>query len=336
MHAKNLFDSTSSTTMEHTSSSPPPDTKAQPSSSQHDNHTNIPELVARKHDALLNWLQQIRKQQGLELRWVARQSHLSAGQISRLENRESALTIFSLLKLCYGLGIDAISVAEQLGISTDILEQRMGAMHNHESPTLTAPLISRFSQIYKKNPEHVSNRLQPWFTKLGIFSKMPFNPDAVAYPSDAPAEIVRQAYIRGDSMLLEDAGAFIRSWRKTKGLKIEELARSVGMSFGALQKFETGIIKRMKFENILALNVITSNDYGGAFFGICWAAGMFHLGIHNLEANKENERKVTLPAWEKEEWAFAEAMVNITRTAHVEGQREAWLQEIRSIVTEQG
>lgn len=304
-------------------------TRQAPSSEASQGIQNVPEYVAEKCGALPAWFRSIRMNQGMELRWAARQSGLSAGQISRLENKESSLTIFSLLKLCHGLKIDAIAVAKQLDIAPNALQKREKALLRSPSNTaLTSSLISRLYQAYQENPKSVSGRFRPWLSEFGIPTKSPFI-GVTAYPVGVSAQTVYQAYIQGDSLILEDAGAFIRSWREAKGWKIEELAKQAGMSFGPLQKFETGIIKRLKFENIVALNLITSAEYDDAFFGICWSAGAFYLGIHNI---KEDEEKVTLPAWKKEEWAFAEAMVKLTRTAQIRGQREVWLRELTAIV----
>ena len=275
-----------------------------------------------------NWLRSERLQRDLDIRDLAEISGLSTAQISRIETGKSAVSLNSMIRLTYGLGMDLREVASKLELKVHI-PRKMGTELG-EGWTVTAQDAQAFWNLFRENPNLIKDTL------IEIYDVVRrANPDRVKeintgertaeiiwrateaspteyvplpYPGGLTSNHVQQIFADGGLITLRDVGAYVRNYRQKKGMSLRNTSAQLSISHQALFRFENGDIDRISFLQVLELE--KELDRRGDLLVLAWRAGEYQTGIlFNRLANLSEP----VGNWESRQKAYIDVFITIAR-----------------------
>ncbi len=244
-----------------------------------------------------SWLRSERLQRDLDIRDLAALSNLSTAQISRIETGKSVISLNSMIRMAYGLGLDLREVASrlelkviipkkqglELGEGWTVTAQDTWAFWNyfHDNPRRVKDLlIELYDEIRKKNPDRVEEIQSGERTSEIIWRATDAFPGMLVplpYPQGVSDSDIRHIFLTGGLITLRDLGVFVRSCRQKKGISLRDTASKLSISHQALFRFENGDIDRISFLQVLELEKALEQE--GTLLGLAWRAGEYETGI---------------------------------------------------------
>jgi transcriptional regulator with XRE-family HTH domain len=243
------------------------------------------------------WLRSERLQRDLDIRDLASLSNLSTAQISRIETGKSVVSLNSMIRLTYGLGMDLREVASklelkvhiprkkglELGDGWTVTAQDARALWNYfrEDPgRVKDTFIEAYDGVRKTNPDRVEE-LGPEERTAEIVWRAtdasPIELFPLPYPQGLDESHIQRIFLSGGLITLRDLGVYVRCCRQKKGISLRDTASRMSISHQALFRFENGDIDRISFLQVLELGKELEQE--GDLLGLAWRAGEYQTGI---------------------------------------------------------
>lgn len=277
---------------------------------------------------LSSWFRSERVRRDLDIQDLATLSNLSAAQISRIENGRSEISLNSMIRLAYGLGLDLREVASRmelevyiprkkgadLGEGWTVTAQDTRALLNlyRENPgQVKDTMIEAYDEIRRNNPDRVEQVHTDPRTAEIIWRATEATADELVplpYPQGLTDEHVQSIFLAGGLVTLRDLGAYVRCRRQKKGLSLRDAAAELSSSYLSLYRLESGEIDRISFLEILELERALALN--GSLLGIAWRAGEYQTGILFSRLAGTHE---PADSWDTREKAYMDAFIAINR-----------------------
>lgn len=275
-----------------------------------------------------SWLRTERLQQDLDIRDLAALSQLSTAQISRIETGKSVVSLNSMIRMAYGLGMDLREIASRLELKVCIPKEKGMALG--EVWTITAQdtwafwnyfredpgqakdtLIAAYDEVRKINPDRVEELPSEHRTADVIWRATEAHPSELVplpYPLGLNENHINQVFLAGGLITLRDLGVYVRCCRQKKGISLRDTASRLSISHQALFRFETGDIDRISFLQVLELGKELAQE--GNLLGLAWRAGEYQTGIH---FNRVAGTHAPADNWDGRVKAYMDTLITIAR-----------------------
>lgn len=263
--------------------------------------------------SIVNWIKDARKRMGLTLTELGNQTGITHSQLSRIENGVSALTLFSIIRIFYGLNYSFTSLYSENIIDSKsplpsiYLEEKK---ESYQFPVLKFSDIDSFVHfiLYRKiardfvakwlrhfieihtswTEETIDVLMDEAITLLAhpsVDNRQGSQFENLCYPIDISIEKLKNNYLSGGVLLMKDIGAYIRTQRLEKNISLRALSSQVDLSHPGLSKLESDMSDRTLFSDILKLDRALGTD--GELVALAWRAGELYLGAHRIYERKE-------------------------------------------------
>ena len=248
---------------------------------------------------LIQWLHETRQSKGLDIGELSKLCGLATSMISRIENGVSAVTFNTVVRLCFGLGIDSRSFSEQLTISRIDSKRPIDPFYTSHilPPHLTildieafklayrfdilaaqGDLIVSWKNILERRKDFHGDSFQAATTQIKnattALSRIPLE-----YPSLGCFEL-EDIYGEHGVIALVDAGNYLREIRQDKFKTLVEFQEASQISRNILRRIENGQMERIRFSDILMLAQLF--EKGDSILSMFWAAFEYHTGIEAI------------------------------------------------------
>lgn len=299
--------------------------------------------------AIGKWIQEQRKKKGLSLVRLAELTSLTHGQLSRIENGLSSITLLSYVRICHALGWTYLTLYE-------IEELELGSFspgmfdETEDFPALTIGDIEAFVEMDHKWPARAEGVLKDL---LGLFvskledpaafeAKRPFDllkltgrsvsslEEGLGYPLDIPLETLRRIYMGGGLLIMRDLGAYIRQVRQANAVSLRELGETVDLSHPGLSRFETHMSERIRLVDVIRID--RALDLKGELIAFAWRVGELYVGVFRM-ANQRTWGVKQPTSWSEDEILRIEQIVAVSRLfQHYLPDDKSWLDHFRKVV----
>lgn len=282
---------------------------------------------------LNQWLRNSRTNKALDLRQLAQLSGISFGQIGRIENGTSCITLSALVRLVYGLDKNLDDVYFELGVvnptktenasiipgdifqffSIADIEAIIKLFHNDKKRTKRL-LINGYSMVldaitpYKQSD---SIRINPEELINNVLEKNQSH--LITYPQDITSSQIETICFNDGVITLHDFGAYIKANRDYYGVSLRKLGEQSNFSYNTIFRLEQTGNTKILFNDIIAMD--NSLKLCGKLIAISWAAGEYLTGIiRNRFINKSQSGTRNAPiSWTKEEQTIIESFIIVSR-----------------------
>ena len=286
------------------------------------------------------WLKEKRVAAGFTIRGFVKHSGVPKAQISRIESGKYAPTLFTLVRICNGLGIGLYELS--LPLETPYIQEiknlrqknnnnsfpkKFSAqdviafvdLSNTEEPIATAQLVDWIAnslEEYNQTTSKVAHQ------KAEEYLSSIENEKGFPYPPHLSIEETKNSLIPKSAITIYDAAAFLRKVRKEKAkITIEELAEKTNIPFSTISRIERGTIKKIKFDDILVLDE-SLNAFGVAV-ALFWDAAIFHTGLW-----AQSDSRVRY--WGETEFTRAQTFIKTVRWMEATfPEDKKWLENLR-------
>lgn len=246
------------------------------------------------------WLQNIRKEQELDVRSLAEKTGVDSSTISRTENQQTQTTLYTAFRISEGMGVslpDLLQILE--GRSFPSLDE---ASFVENSTVLTLQgiesIINKFLSDQKRVAELLADHLNRILDEINLdharrrdlfvdYETIPYVPSDIEkmlfksplsfridlkYPSQISPDIILYTFQRKGAFIQHDVETYITKALPKGRIRLPMLSPS-RISAGSL-------LERIKFSEVLQFDMQTGQD--GTFIGMYWEACRFYAMFTTL------------------------------------------------------
>lgn len=253
-------------------------------------------LRADDTKALSNWLRAKRLEKALTLDQMHYATGVKSVTWSRIERGVSQPTTQTVYRICKGLGVELPALVRELQLEKSVDLTKLVSPSKKASLLTHADImgfLTRYSIAKSSMMELVSRLSQKSFlayTESGLGMAAPdehgpsfavyaislllsdenkFYEFRLKYPTQFDTEAIFKVNRSGGALWNDDLSVAIRELRKSRKLDVNQLAQSVGLSGGIINRMETGNIEAIKLNTILKLD----QELGakGELLGMVWS-----------------------------------------------------------------
>ena len=268
---------------------------------------NINKIEAK----LGQWLHEIRQSKGLDIGDLSKLCGLATSMISRIENGVSTVTFSTVVRLCFGLGIDSRSFSEQLAINhiesrrpidplytSHILPSHLTILdleafklaYRFDILAAQDDLIASWKNILERCKDFHGDLSQAATTQIknatAVLSRIPLK-----YPSVGSYELDK-VYDEHGVIALVDAGNYLREIRQHRFKTLVEFQEASQISRNILRRIENGQMERIRFCDILRIAQLF--EVGDSILSMFWAAFEYHTGIESIRVTSNSGSDVII------------------------------------------
>ena len=303
-----------------------------------------------------DFIKKLRETKDLTISEVGSKSNLSAATISRIEQGRSQFTVGTVVKICFAFELNLTDL--QPFVLLPILELK--AMPDESLPSLSFADLETYRCYYAQNRAMVERLIEEltgliWWHLLepsAAEAKRYHPPAAVAslklaqstlapskfvkivgdfppgYPQQTSNQLLDNLFEANAILDLPDLGQYVRYQRQAGGITFREIHDRSGIRANDWQRTEQGILKNLKFENLLNIDRVLGG-YGDVL-GLAWDVFEFLEGIR--KARWEIESTLT-EGYSDQDIDQMRTLLNLSRWFQVlQPERDEWLQEIRTVI----
>ncbi len=254
------------------------------------------------------WVQNIRKEQGLDVRSFAEKTGVDSSTISRTENLQTQTTLYTAFRISEGMGVSLSNLLQILeGKSPPSLEEdffvedstvltlqdierkinEFPSQKDHVTEFLANHLNTILQEIYADNAKrrelYVDYETIPYIPsdieKMLFRSPLSFRID-LRYPSHIRPDTIFYTYQRKGAFMLHDVEMYLDKLRLKSPVRLPVFRSS---------RVEAGYsLERIKFSDILQFDMQT--EQGGKIIGMYWEACRFYAKFTSLPQSLDYEQ----------------------------------------------
>jgi transcriptional regulator with XRE-family HTH domain len=261
-----------------------------------------------------DWLRENRKRRGMTLVDLQNKTSLSHAQLSRLETGKSELTLFSAVRILH-----ALDLSWQTLFTDDVIEGDIkslvpyidmnrasdlpsinfndvdaladsGLIQTGTASEVVVELIRFFLRGFNLDVSNgeLQNLSISLYSYIGNIDKSsPGLPDVLKeisfiYPSELDPIRLREIYLAGGVLIMQDLSFYIKQLRKSKNISLRGQAKAIDMTHPALIALETRITDKVKFMDII--NLDKSLELRGELILFSWRAAELYMGTTKIES----------------------------------------------------
>jgi transcriptional regulator with XRE-family HTH domain len=254
---------------------------------------------------IVEWLKYVRETRDLTLVELGEQSGLTHAQLSYIETGKSELTLFSFVRILNAFNYSFTSLYSENIINNQIPIPNIYLQEDKELfeyPTFKIGDVADFVHfaVYRKKAKdflipwlkHFVINHQEWTEKavstlldeaLTLLTLPPSEREEnslfkdLCYPMELGINKLRQIYLSGGAMILQDPGTYIHEKRALQGISLRNLSEKVSLSHTSLARLEKGFSNRTLFSQVV--NIDQALEAEGDLVAIAWRAAETYLGI---------------------------------------------------------
>ena len=246
------------------------------------------------------WLQNIRKEQELDVRSIAEKTGVDSSTISRTENLKTETTLYTAFRISEGMGVslsDLLKILE--GHRFPLLD---GTFFVEDSTVLTFQGIESITNAFRADQKQVAallaDHLNSILDEINLdharrrelfvdYETIPYVPSDIEkmlfrsplsfridlkYPSQMKPDTILYTYQRKGALIQHDAETYITKILPKSQIRLPILSPS-RIGAGTL-------LERIKFSEVLQLDMQT--EQGGKIIGMYWEACRFYATFTTL------------------------------------------------------
>ena len=307
-------------------------------------------------NSLNSWLLNERNSSGMDTKTFAGLSGVASSLVNHIENKESAITISTLVKICHGLGKLPNEFFNILGFSSSpppyLQQARYGAHASANLPNcLTIEDIDAFLRYYSSEAQHAKSFLYLFYGRLlritdssldtqsanyiaaekissAAFEHIALGAEPIPYPTTLQKKVLDNSFVNYGVTTLDDVGYYLRLARISHEKTLKEVSDLTSISESILSRIERGLNSRVRLSDILDLDRFYEEN--GKILGMYWLAAEFETGISR---NKITFDGANIPPiqWHAEEYRLATTLHKIVRWQEaIDSTNKEWLIVLRS------
>lgn len=238
-------------------------------------------------------------------------------QIHRIEKNQNRPTVFSLVRICYGLGISP----ERFFDDTKVIPGASEWPRKQASPSL--------SQLQDKDVYSFIKKFRNGQERLAILAKLNqgMTIDTDTMPPSLSLETIQQTYCENATLSMLDFGVAINRARTGFRASLYNVDQRYKFDYESLGAIEDGKNTRIIFSDIVKLDQIF--EMKGFFVALGWHTAQFNEGLLKIS----DEQKVTLVEnWKEMSEEGTQALINSWRWIQSEKDEKTaadWLRDLR-------
>jgi len=281
------------------------------------------------------WIRTIRIQKSLDLRQFEKLCGISYGQISRIENGSSSITLGAIVRLTYGLNKSIDDVFRELSVTNPLPRSSSSLYQSAYSSFFTIADIEALIRLFHKDKDRAIHLMIYGYSKVlevknngnssysgdinpvdKIHEALEANSTKgvpLPYPNEITAPIIENICFNDGIITLNDLGAYIKVNRNNFGVSLRKLAEQSNFSYNTLYRLEQTGINKILFSDIISTD--NSLNLDGKLITISWAASEYQTGIvRNRFIYSTQDTEFCAPlGWTDEELTITQIFLTINR-----------------------
>ncbi|NWJ94197.1 MAG: helix-turn-helix transcriptional regulator [Chloroflexi bacterium] len=230
-----------------------------------------------------DWVKKVREERSLDLRSMEKLTGVDKSTISRIENKNTEATIFTVMPICFGLGFTISEVVKTLsGKNFPFLAQtespgvlRGGSVLTlQDVKDLLDSDLSKFKQSYVNLLNEVFSlqmgKNNQMFQNVKLFTSedidklllidSPLYDFELKYPPELEPKLILEIYNYKGLLTPKDVGLYIKGIRHESKIALQNLEKSGKISDTILSRLETGLVERVKISEVLQIDGILGQE----------------------------------------------------------------------------
>jgi transcriptional regulator with XRE-family HTH domain len=256
------------------------------------------------------WMRSLRKEQKLDIRTLSERTGVEVSTISRVETAQTQVTLIIAIRLCEGLGVNAVDVLTAVrgkrpfagdrepmrGVEAvptmDDVEQFLTYFHRNKEggKVWLSDLLNRVVVMGKNtegDPEgEVSQFIVPADIHKLLFDS-PVYRFEIQYPSAITASGILAIYQHGAMLTPMEIREYIKKVRREKQVTIARLEQAAKLSPSVLSRLESAEIEQIKLADVLVLDEQLGQE--GTLLLMYWSVYSFYERLVRRDATSAEQ-----------------------------------------------
>jgi len=248
---------------------------------------------------------------------LSEKSGVHTSQIHRIEKNQNRPTIFSLVRICYGLELPPDRFFDDTKFAVDASIW----FRSQSAPSQT--------QLQEKDVYGFIKKIDQAKKRLETLNNLNRNLNVYIQfsPPELTLDIIKKAYQQGAALSIVDFGTAVKKARTNIGYSLYDIDQYYQFDYESLSSIEEGRNSRLLFIDAVKLDQIL--DMQGFLIALGWHAAQFNEGLLKINDNQEI---TIIKDWKEMSKEGAQQLINSWRWIQVKQDEKSaadWLEALR-------